>query len=429
LSLPVFSDSWYHLSVIRAFFERGLSLHAWWEYAPFGRPHLYPPLFHLAGVAVFRLTGCNLLDVARVYDVVTFPLLLAAGWWAARCLFGTRAAFLTLLLLSLNIGLVFPCSLIIMPGTYGLVLWPFVFVLLLRNKWPMAGLLLGGMCWLHFGIGSVALVSLFIFALFKREFFRPVLWVGVMACAIFSPWLIHLCRNHEFLRSGVARLPVFIPAFTLIAASMGISRKPDKESLAILSMILASGLFLFTLQERFWTYGGFLFAILGGYGIERHMGVRARWAIAVLVVSGVSVTPFLRPLHMKLAIPVPFQSTPFLIASPFLTFVQWPQAEALPADLGALAHWITQNVSRDDVLLTDDRLLGSSLFALTGRKTTCGLWSEIMTDGLKEKLAQYYGTAGGTIIINRDETDAADLQGKPAFVAAFGKYAVLQRAP
>src|SRR5664280_424390 len=129
--LPIFSDSWYHLSVIRAFFERGLSLHAWWEFAPFGRPHLYCPLFHIVGAGLLRLTGWTLLDMAKVYDVVTFPLVLAAGWSAARCLFGQRAAFLTLLLMALNIGLVFPCSLIMMPGTYALLLWPFVHVLLL----------------------------------------------------------------------------------------------------------------------------------------------------------------------------------------------------------------------------------------------------------------------------------------------------------
>jgi len=437
--LPIFSDSWYHLSVIRGFAENGFSLRAWWEFAPFGRPHLYSQLFHIVGVGILGVTGLSLTNLATLYDIVTFPLLLSAGWLAARCLFGTRAAFVTLLLLSLNIGLLFPCSLIMMPWTYALILWPFVHVLALRKRWIGAGLLLSVMWYLHFGVASVAAVSLLVLALFRREDWKPILATVATTCVSFSPWLIHLYCHREFLHVGEARLPVFIPGFTIVAAILAVRatvRQPTKESLAMTAAALACALFLFTLRERFWTYGGFLLAIFGGHGIERCTPRQMKLMMIVLLVSCVSVTPFLKPPRMKLALPVPFQSTPGHMATPFLALLQWQRAdkaievsEAMPADVFVLADWITSNVKADEIIITDDRLLGGCVFALTGRKTTSGLWGETMTNDLTDKLAEYRRNATGYLILGADKSLARESPSKVIPIATFGRYSVYYRQP
>jgi hypothetical protein len=396
--LPVFSDSWYHLSVIRAFSERGLTGNAWWEFAPFGRPHLYSPLLHVLGAGLMRMTGCSLLSLATFYEVVTFPVLLLAGWGTARILFGARAALVTLLLLLLNIGLLFPVSLIIMPGTYAVMLWPYLAILVLRKRWLAGAAVLTTMCYLHFGIASIAVVSL---VLIDWKFALRV--VGPAGLA-FSPWLVHLYRHREYLHSGVANLPVFIPVFTMLAAIAGVvalMRKKDKGAWAVAAMILASGLFLFTLRERFWTYGGVLFALLGGFGVVRLAEKQLRWIVPVLAVSCVTVTPFLKPPTMKLALPVPLQSSPFLMGTPVSTLVSLRQGDPVPAELVTLADWISHNVGPDEIIITDDRLLGESLFALTGRRTTSGLWREVMTPELAAQLAEYNQTGKG-YIISRD---------------------------
>lgn len=437
--LPVFSDSWYHLGVIRAFNENGYTLHAWWEFAPFGRPQLYSPLFHVVSSVVVQLTGLTLLEAAKWYCVVTFPLLLMSGWWAARLLFGEKVAFLTLLLLCLNIGLLFPCSLIIMPGTYALALWPYLHILLIRKNWLWSGTLLSIICYLHFGIGSVSVVSLLMFAVFKREYWKPVLFTVVMAGVVFSPWWIHLWHNRDFLNSGVARLPVFSPVFTLVAASLGlwvVHKHPTQQAFVILSILAACLLFLFTLQERFWTYGGFFLTMLGGLGLERFTQRRTQFTfvVAVLLISCVTVTPFLKPSRMRMTLPMPVPSMPGVMATPLLALIQWQWTEkatkipeAVPADVAALAHWITENVAKDEVLITDDRLLGCRLFVLTGRATTTGLWSEVMTDELARRVAEYIRTGRGYVIIDEQVNEAVDLSLKKSFVAAFGQYAVYHR--
>jgi hypothetical protein len=427
-SLPVFSDSWYHLGVVRAFAERGVTLHDWWQFAPFGRPHLYSPLFHLVNLALLRSTSLNLLDLTRLYAVVTFPVLLAAGWWAARLWFGPRVALLTVLLLALNIGLLIPCSLIMMPGTSAVALWPFVLILVQRQRGVWAGLLLAVIGYLHFGMAGLAAGSLLLLAMFDRQCRRPTLVAVVIGVVLFSPWLAHLVRHREFLQASMGRFPVFLPVFTLLGAALGVvafCRHREKEPVAIAAMILASGVLLLTAQDRFWTYSGFTFALLGGYGIDRCLGRYVHAALVLLLVSAVSVTPFLRPVRHRFALPVPVQTTPGVLGTPLLTLAWWQQpdvAAQIPSgmtpDLMNLAVWVHGHVPKDEVLLTTDPLLGGSLFVLTGRRTTAGLWGEVMTEQLRKQVAEYYRTAPGYVIL----TTLA-----PEPVAAFGRYTVLRR--
>jgi hypothetical protein len=417
LHLPVFSDSWYHLSVVRAFSERGVTGHAWWEFAPFGRPQLYSPLLHVIGVGLMRLTGCSLLGLATLYQVVTFPLLLLAGWGAARVLFGACAALVTVLLLLLNIGLLFPVSLIIMPGTYALMLWPYLAILVLRKNWLAGATLLAAMAYLHFGVATVAALSVVLMD------WRMAARIVPLAAVAFSPWLIHLYRHREYLHSGVANLPVFIPVFTALAALAGVLalvRTKRKEAWVIGAMILASGLFLFTLRERFWTYGGFLFALLGGFGVVQFADKHLRWILPVLGISAISATPFLKPPAMKLALPVPFQSSPFLMGTPAATLLCLNHSEPVPVELVQLTDWIRQNVGPEEIIITDDRLLGECVFALTGRRTTAGLWSEVMTPALQAKLAEYKRTAKGFVVSRGETTEGGD-------IVVFGNFSVTRR--
>jgi hypothetical protein len=122
------------------------------------------------------------------------------------------------------------------------------------------------------------------------------------------------------------------------------------------------------------------------------------------------------------------------MATPGLTLAEWQKADkaaeippAVPDDIAALAHWIKGNVEMDDILLANDPQLGGYLFALTGRRTTSGLWSEVYTDELKEKLAGYLRTGKGYFILRGDDAEAARLLGTATSVTAFGRFGVFYR--
>jgi hypothetical protein len=323
--------------------------------------------------------------------------------------------------------LLFPCSLIIMPGTFAVLLWPFVQMRVLRRDWMGGALMLAIMGYLHFGVAIVAAASVVVLAALNRDTARTAVFVLGLAAVLFSPWLIHLWRHREFLHSGIADLPVFMPVITvagLICGVLAFVRNRDNEALAVLAMILASGLFLLTVRERFWTYGGLLFALLGGYGLDRLGGRHLKWIVPVLCASMLSVTPFLKPPRMKLALPVPAQSSPLLMGTPVSTLVAWQRTppDAVAPDIVALTDWIAKNVPEDEIVITDERLLGEAIFVLTGRRTTAGLWTEVMTAALAEKLAAYRRAGNGYIVVASSEPPE-----RAALVAEFGRYRVFYR--
>jgi hypothetical protein len=343
----------------------------------------------------------------------------------------------TLLLLALNIGLLFPMSLIIMPATMAILVWPFAQLQLHRHRAILAGLLAALIGYLHLGIGSMTLVGFILLAIARPDCRRPAVIAIVAALIVFSPWLSHLWQHRAFLHSGTSRLPIFMPVATAIGGVAGVwiaIRKREPAGLAVVAMALAAGVFLVTLPERFWTTSGFLWALLGGYGWDRWSGRSWRWGAVALALSAATVTPFLRPATLRFAIPVPFQSAPLILGTPLSTVVCWrfvPEADAgaarIPEDLQNLARWLNDHAGPDEILMTEDRLLGSALFVLTGRPTTSGLWSEVMTDSLRLRTQSYQREARGILILNRNAMPTEQPSNGLVPVTEFGRYIVLRR--
>ena len=98
--LPQWVDGYYHLSVAKGFIKSGgWSGWAWWDSAPIGRPHLYPPLYHLTLAALIKM-GLSGLNSLRVTEVLILPSVFFFFWYISRCLVNRRFAFFALLVLS-----------------------------------------------------------------------------------------------------------------------------------------------------------------------------------------------------------------------------------------------------------------------------------------------------------------------------------------
>ena len=77
---PKFLDAYYHLAVMKGFEEAGgYVTSAFWEYAPAGRPHLYPPALHILMLSFYKL-GLSAISVARLVDLAAYPIFLFAFW-------------------------------------------------------------------------------------------------------------------------------------------------------------------------------------------------------------------------------------------------------------------------------------------------------------------------------------------------------------
>ena len=196
---PYFLDSYYHLSVIEGFRNAGGPvLQAVWEAAPQGRPHLYPPLFHLLFLPL-REAGLPLMTLARFWTWLSFPALLLAVWLTLRQVGSPRLAALTL------IALVTPYSFFLgsinyVPATLTLIFAMGILAALKRQRWVAGGLLLALVFWTHAGLSWLLALSLVLFGLFSRSH-RKTAWLCVaVGLAGAAPWLLHLAQHSSNFR-------------------------------------------------------------------------------------------------------------------------------------------------------------------------------------------------------------------------------------
>jgi hypothetical protein len=138
---PPFLDSYYHLSVLQGFRDAGgPTLHAFWETAPEGRAHLYPPLFHLLYLPI-HLLGLPLINLARLWCTLSMPIL---AWTAWRVFSLTVSARLCALIL---LSLITPFSFFLStlnhpPATLALTAGLGILLAVVKNRWLAGGGLL-----------------------------------------------------------------------------------------------------------------------------------------------------------------------------------------------------------------------------------------------------------------------------------------------
>ena len=97
--LPIFLDIYYHLLTAAGFNEAGGWVYrCFWEYAPIGRPQLYPPLLHIIILLLVKL-GITIMIIGKLIQCIMYPLVLFTIWYVVRELFDKRQAFFSLIMI------------------------------------------------------------------------------------------------------------------------------------------------------------------------------------------------------------------------------------------------------------------------------------------------------------------------------------------
>lgn len=92
-SFPQFMDIYYHLQSAWGFIQAGgYSNWDFWEYAPFGRPNIYPPLFHIL-LALFMKAGAGVVLLAKLLEGASPVLFLVILWNFIRKNYGEELGF------------------------------------------------------------------------------------------------------------------------------------------------------------------------------------------------------------------------------------------------------------------------------------------------------------------------------------------------
>lgn len=197
-NFPLFMDCYYHLSVVRGFADAGGWVgEALWEFSPVGRAHLYPPLYHILELGLFRL-GLAPIPIARLSDFLIYPCFLFLLWFFVRKTYSSRLAFLALLICLSSYSL-YLALLNNTPFTLALVFGLLAAYFLNEAKAVSAALALGLAFYSHTLASWIMFFSIFLTGLFLPLLRRRFWTVCFSALLLASPLLWHQARYAAFV--------------------------------------------------------------------------------------------------------------------------------------------------------------------------------------------------------------------------------------
>ncbi len=190
--IPLPPDDYYHLAAARHLLETGsVPLWSTWEFAPIGRPHLYPPGFHWLIALCARWTGDNILDGFRIVQSLLLPLSLAGFWYFTRRLFGSAHALAMLLLLGMDVSFM-AAGYLALPFLLAGALTAVAVAEWVSGRILVPALFLSAAFYIHIGAPVLELAAAGVFALFHRRLWLPALLIILLCGELLLPWYTHV---------------------------------------------------------------------------------------------------------------------------------------------------------------------------------------------------------------------------------------------
>ncbi len=380
-ALPVFLDIYYHTACMTGFKDAcGVVLHDFWEYAPLGRPQLYPPLFSIILLALVKL-GLNTLFVIRLVSVAIFPFLLGSIAWVITKLYDDKRAFFTVLAASLPYTF-FINAIAAIPSSIVLIILIFLFYAVETKKTICAILLLGMSFYVHGGLPWLIILTLLIYAALRRENFKFILTVILGGIILGIPWIVHMAANRSYFLAVNSHINRYFEAnlFLYIAAILGagFAVKEKGRNLFFLAMLFGMLPMIKDYTFRFLCGEGLLSVIfLAGIGLDRIYSKTAEF-----------LKLRMRPVIYTILVPwflfyaVTFHSPGGSAFSKFANHNP-EQASALESSIYTkkymeeLVAIIKANTAPDDIIYCNYSYAAGIFYAFSGRVTSSGMLSEV----------------------------------------------------
>ncbi|HIE24180.1 MAG TPA: hypothetical protein EYP68_08150, partial [Candidatus Korarchaeota archaeon] len=201
--LPFGFDTPYHLLIGKMYadFDR-VVLWDYYEFAPVGRPQLYPPFEHILIWWIHDGLGLDYVQIGRLIAVVQYPITLLLSWLVIRLIFDdvTAASFLGLLSSDARF---WSWQLTVAPTAMILALYmPFLYFFLKKRRY-LAVALLTVFLYSHLGMPYTIILSLLVSATLMREkdssYIKEAALVIGLSLLLFIPWAFHILNNLDSL--------------------------------------------------------------------------------------------------------------------------------------------------------------------------------------------------------------------------------------
>ena len=270
---PFFIDIYYHLSVMLGFNTAGgYVLNSFWEYAPVGRPHLYPPLLHIIMLGMYK-AGSSKIFIARFLSFIIFPFTLSVIWLFVKKLFNERAAFFAVLAAS-SVYTFYIALVTTIPASLALLAGLASFISMERRRRVAAAIFLTYSFYLHALVPWMVVISFFLYCLLNKD--RIGVYINTILPAVIaaSPLILWQCLKAGYLSvSSVSEdYSIEINVLLMIFALIGLVQCSRLKGRYYFPVCLAAG-FLVLVPMHAYRYvsgeGVFSFIILAAIGLDR----------------------------------------------------------------------------------------------------------------------------------------------------------------
>ncbi|MBN1421165.1 MAG: hypothetical protein JXP34_20500, partial [Planctomycetes bacterium] len=194
---PIFVDTYYHMATIQGIEQAGgLPTWAFWEMAPAGRVHIYPPAIHIVGYLT-TLLGATPVGFITFLSWFLYPAFFFTVWLWMRRVFGARPALIAVVLLC-GPGALFWNQTTFNANAFSLTLAPLALLALESEHFLACGALNLLAATAH-PMGLFVPAALGINALLRRKKWIAGLLAAGIPVLLYSPWLAHIWANRAFL--------------------------------------------------------------------------------------------------------------------------------------------------------------------------------------------------------------------------------------
>ena len=395
---PIFVDIYYHMGVMEGFnIAGGVVVNSFWEFAPFGRPHLYPPLLHIFMLFLLKL-GFKEIFIARFTSFIMFPLTLFTLWYVLREIFDSETALYSVIFLG-SLSYFFWQSSVTSAASLTQIIGLFVWYSIEKNKKIASALLMTLMLYSHLTLSHLYIFSFFLYSFFKKGKERKFILLSILVSYIlFSPWLFNIVSNLEYLnlRSPSMDKLHYIHIILWIFALFGIFFSVKKKRRYIFPLLLLISLtpIILMYPDRFWNAHSFIpLSILAGVGLSslRRWGEKnlnpayhknsicfIRIAILVLILSISLSDPILvfgkKKLHTERA---PSTIIALITANKGNVSVRGPRGTMLTEKNIKLVNFLKENTKEHDTIFIQNGILSNLITGLGKRFGSSGMFHEV----------------------------------------------------
>lgn len=387
---PHFVDGYYHLLTAQGFIQAGgYSSWDFWQYAPVGRIHFYPPFFHFLLVLGIQ-SGLDKIFLLKFWEFIMPVLFLGTLAYFFRKNYSQRFAFFVLLTAGSSFS--FYLSLINhVPATLALVLGFFALDRLLSRQFLRAAILLALCFYTHIGVSWYMALSLVVYGILEKEFRKPAILTLGAALAMSFPMLSSQWESVTRISlSGIGERYSYefkiIEYALAFLAFMFIRREKEKYRLEV-SLFAASIVFLLYPNRFFYNEGYLPVILLSALSLcALHQKFRGHRLYRRAAVAAGAFVFFFSPTVLVERTPPDFQlkSKVYFADSAFANLIRpgrnervsayslWFPRQYLPA-----AALIQRHSQENDIICSNLHNMGVCLASLAGRATANALLPEV----------------------------------------------------